>query len=484
VRRDLGALSGRRHDLVVVGGGIYGAAAAWDAAQRGLATALVERADFGSGTSWNSLKTIHGGLRHLQRGELGLLRESVRERRTLLRIAPLLVRPLPFLVPAYGHGPRGREALAAGLWLNDLIARDRNDGLPAEQSLPRGRLLTPGEAVERVPGLPRHGLTGAILYHDAQVASSERLLLAFLHAAADAGAALANHLEVVGLLRRDGRVAGVRALDRERGGELEIEARLVLNAAGPWADDVAGLAGLGRPRTPLLRARNLVLRRPLAPGLAVGARSGGRFLFLVPWGGRSLAGTDYVPAEAPEDPARVAAFRDELVSAFPWAGLTADDVGLVHVGLVPGRGGADGLLSGSALIDHETEDGVAGLISAYGAKYTTARATAEKAVDLACRRLGIARACRTAGTPLARARSLAGPLAEQARLAAREEAALHLDDALLRRLDLATAGPPADEDAATVAGALAGELGWDAARLDAERARLARALKGHLPPIR
>src|SRR5262245_51969267 len=127
MNRDLGALTAREHDVVVVGGGIHGVATAYDAAQRGLSVALVEASDFGSGVSWNSLKTIHGGLRHLQRADLGQARESMRERRALLRIAPEIVRPLPFLVPTYGHGLRGREAFAMALRLHDLIGFDRNE---------------------------------------------------------------------------------------------------------------------------------------------------------------------------------------------------------------------------------------------------------------------------------------------------------------------------------------------------------------------
>jgi glycerol-3-phosphate dehydrogenase len=161
VRRDLPALAGREHDLLIVGGGIYGAFAAWDAARRGLATALLERDDFGAGVSWNSLKTIHGGLRYLQTLDLPRMRESIRERRTLLGLAPEIVRPLPFLVPTHGHGLAGPEVLGAALLLNELVSGDRNRGLPASHRIPRGRMLSRREAAERVPGLPeRQGEAG------------------------------------------------------------------------------------------------------------------------------------------------------------------------------------------------------------------------------------------------------------------------------------------------------------------------------------
>jgi glycerol-3-phosphate dehydrogenase len=471
VRRDLAALAAREWDLAVVGGGIYGAAVAWDAAQRGLSVALVEREDFGSGASWNSLKTIHGGMRYLQKLDLGRLRESARERAILLAIAPEVVRPLPFVVPTYGHGATGREALALGLRLNDWLTRDRNRGLPPSHRIPGARTVSAGEALRLVPGLERRGLTGAALWHDAQASSTERLTLGFVHAAADAGGLPANHAEAVALLRGAGRVAGVAVRDTLGGGSIEVRARVVVNAAGPWADDVLARAGLARPRAPLLRARNVVLRRPPAVAFAVGARSEGRFLFHVPWEGRTIVGTSYEPAgEPPSDPM---AFLDEASRAFPWAGIGRADAALVHEGLVPGRNGASGLSTRPRLHDHEAEDGIPGLVSLQGVKYTTARAVAERAVDLALRRIGrAAPPCRTALTPLPKARPLAGSLEERARLAVRDEMALTLADAVLRRLDLGTAGAPPEADLAAVVRVMAGELGWSAAREQSERAGL------------
>jgi glycerol-3-phosphate dehydrogenase len=473
VKRDLAALAAREWDVAVVGAGIYGAAVAWDAAQRGLAVALLEREDFGAGASWNSLKTIHGGMRYLQKLDLGRLRQSARERATLLAIAPEIVRPLPFVVPTYGHGTTGREALALGLLLNDWLTRDRNRGLPPERQIPAARTVSAAEALRLVPGLERSGLTGAALWHDAQAASTERLTLGLLHAAAGAGAEAANHTEAVGLLRASGRVAGVAVRDALSGLTLEVRARLVVNAAGPWADEVLARGGLARPAAPLLRARNLVLRRPPAVPFAVGARAGGRFLFLVPWEGRTIVGTSYEAAEAP--PSDPLAFLDEAARAFPWAGIGRGDVTVVHEGLVPGRGDASGLSTRPRLHDHEAEDGLPGLVSLQGVKYTTARLVAEQAVDLVVRRLGRSSPpCRTAVTPLARARRLEGPLEAAARVAVRDEMALTLADAVLRRLDLGTAGPPPPPELDIVAGAMRAELGWDGVREEAERAALAR----------
>jgi glycerol-3-phosphate dehydrogenase len=466
VKRDLGALSTREFDVVVVGGGIHGAAAAWDAAQRGLATALVEAEDFGAGVSWNSLKTIHGGLRYLQSLDLRRMRESIRERSTLLRIAPGIVRPLPFVVPTYGHGPKGREALALALLVNDVVSAGRNRDLPPEHRIPRGRSLSPSEVRALFPGVSERGLTGAALWTDAQVTSSERLTVGFVRAAAEAGAVVANHAEVVGLASSKGRIAGAQVRDRldRDGGRIEVRARVVLNAAGPAMDAVLGFAGVRRPPVPLLGAYNLVLRRAIVTTHALGAASRGRFLFAVPWQGRSIVGTDYGPPDLATERA-AAAFLDEIGEAFPWAGIAADDVAVVHQGRVPGSGGAQGLATRHLLLDHEKADGLPGLVSMQGVKYTTARGVAEEAVDVVARRIGKTTApCRTAATPLVHARPLPGSLEARAVAAAREEMALTLQDAVLRRLDLGTAAPPAPEDRDLVAAVLAREHGWTSER--------------------
>lgn len=470
LKRDLGALVAREHDVLVIGAGIYGAAAAWDAAQRGLSVALIEARDFGSGVSWNSLKTVHGGLRHLQRLRPGLTRESMRERRALLRIAPEVVRPLRFLLPTYGHGLRGRGVLRLGLLVNDGLTPDRNRGLGDGRRVAGGRALSRREVLELCPGLAEAGLTGGVVWTDAQVASSERLLIGFLHAAASQGAALANHAEAIGLLRCGARVVGARIHDRESGADLEVRARIVLNAAGPAMDAIRRLAGLTPPAPPLLLAMNLVLCRAPLAGFALGAASDGRHLFLVPWRDRALLGTAYAPAGTP---LRADAFLAEAARVYPWAGLTRDDVALVHRGLVPGLR-ADALSDRPLILDHEDEDGMPGLVSLLGVKYTTARGVAERAVDIVAERLRRRTPpCRTAQTVLSEARPLEGSLEERTRAAVRDEAALHLTDAVLRRLDLGTAGVPPSADVDAVTRTMAAELGWDDQRQEAERTQLA-----------
>lgn len=448
-----------------------GAAIAWDAALRGLRVALVEAADFGAGTSWNSLKTIHGGLRHLQRANLAAVRAAARERSAFLRIAPALVRPLSFLVPTHGHGLRGREALGLALLASDVLTRDRNRGLDDAHSIPRSRLLSPAEARARVPGLSADGLTGGAQWTDAQVASSERLVLAFLHSASAEGAAVANYVAASALTRdAGGRVSGAACRDGLGGGALAVRARVTINAAGPGIDSVLAASGVAAPRVPLLRAWNLVLRRGVLPDLAVGGQANGRFLFLVPWRDRTIVGTGYEDPDAPSGGVR--AFLANAARAFPWAGIVAEDVALVHEGLVPGRGDAGGLWTGHRVRDH-ARDGAPGLISALGVKFTGARALAEAAVDAALRRLGRPQvASRTETVALHRAAPSAGGLEDAARAAVREEMAVHLADAVLRRLDLGTAGAPGAPEVGTVLAVMAAAHGWDEAACRRESAAL------------
>jgi glycerol-3-phosphate dehydrogenase len=470
LRRDLARLAGPPHDVVIVGGGIHGAAAAWEAASRGLHVALVEAADFGGGASWNSLKTIHGGLRHLQRLDVAAMRESARERRALLNIAPGLVRPLGFLALAGRGLTRGRAALALGMLAGDLVTRDVERGLPPGRRLPPSRTLGAAEVGARIPGRRGAPAAGA-LWWDAQVESGDRLVLAFLHAAADAGAVVANRVEARGVLRDGEVVSGVSARDVVTGASLDVPARFVLNAAGPAIDVLMRAAGVRPLKLTPLRAVNLVLRRAITGEVAVGDRSRGRYLFAVPWRGRTIVGTAYAPASTPGRQLALD-FLDDARRAFPWAGLEREDVALVHDGIVPGTG--EHPATRSRLVDHDVEDGLPGLLTVVAAKFTTARRLAEEAVDLMQERLGLPPVpSRTSVTPLAEAHLLDGPLRERARAAVQREMALSLGDVVLRRLDLGSAGEPPAAEVDTIAPILAHEFGWDMARLAAERSALA-----------
>jgi glycerol-3-phosphate dehydrogenase len=462
MKRDVAALEGRAFDLLVIGGGILGATTAWDAAQRGLSVALIESGDFGGGTSWNSLKTIHGGLRHLQKLDVSGLREGVRERRALLRIAPAVVAPLSFVVPAQGSGLRSAAALWAALCVYDLLSRDRNKGVPAERWLGASRMLSAVEMRDVVPG----ATTGGVLWQDAQVDRPEALLLGFVRAAEGQGAVVANYVEALTLLLAERRVVGARVRDRESGREVIVRARTVVAAVGHGLDPLLERSGLPATRVPWLSAINLVVRRE-PPRAALAGSVGPRHLFAVPWRGYTMIGTDYRP-QGTADRERVRAFVLDAHAAFPWLGIRGEDVALVHHGFVPGIEGAR-LWSRDAILGARRLRATA-VLAVVASKYTTARATAAKVVDRVLGELGRPSVpCRTALTVLPIHDDAGVSLEDRVRRAVREEMALHLDDVVLRRVDAGAAGAPPVDVIERITSVLREEWPGAAGRIDAER---------------
>ena len=526
MQRDPERLTERTFDVLVVGGGIYGLAIAYDAAQRGARVALLEHDDFGCGSSFNHLRTIHGGLRYLQHLDVARARESVRERRTLARIAPHAVVPVRFALPLYRSLTRGKLAMRAGFVVDRVVAAGRNRGVAPSLAVPGGQVFSRHQAVEQFPGLRRRGLTGAAVWYDYVAPEADRLTFSWALAAAAHGAVLVNHVEAVGIARDGRRVAGVDAVDRLTGRSLKIAAQTVVNATGGAVDRLLGSIGLST-RMPLLMAMNLVTTRD-AGDVALGGRSAsGRNLFLVPWRRRALFGTwessttsqpGAVPAEK-----EIAAFITELNEAFPALDLKRSDVALVHRGVVPAAAASGRVtLEGRAQVRDHGSDGIDGLFSVAGAKYTTARATSEQVVDRVLRMVpGSWTPCRTASTPLpgGHVRDFALTVAEARRdydtlvpsdtiphlvaaygsayrevmdlartrpewctrlmpdspviggelvWAVRHEMAETLRDAVLRRTPLGALGYPGDQAAARAADIVGAERGWSDERKTAE----------------
>jgi glycerol-3-phosphate dehydrogenase len=417
--RALAALAGREFDLLVVGGGITGAVTAWDAAQRGLSVALLERGDFGGATSAESLKVVHGGVRYLQHLDVVRVRESSRERRALLRMAPHLVHPMPFVVPTYGHGMRGPEILAAAFVLLNALTADRNRGLtdPTRRVPPAG-IVGRARVLEWFPDINKEGLTGAGVFYDGQLFNPARLVWAMIRTAARAGAAVANYCDVTALMLQGGRVAGVRVEDRLGGEKFEVRARTVVNAAGPYAESLLVRSGVRAARSvPFSRDMALVLKRQFVNGRALALQTryrdpsavltrGARHLFLVPWRGKTLVGVNSLiwrdePDSLRVTEAEVSDFVAEIAEADPRLGLTMDDVALVMAGLLPvekgdEQGGNVSFGKRPLVVDNARTDNVQGLVSAISNRYTVARGVAERAVDLVYRKLGReVRPCRT-----------------------------------------------------------------------------------------
>ena len=517
--RDLDQLTAKTFDVLVVGGGIYGLTIAYDAAQRGLSVALVEHNDFGSGTSFNHLRTIHGGLRYLQSLDIGRARESIHERRATARIAPQAVRPMPFAVPLYRSLTRGKMAMRAGFALDRIISADRNRGVLPSHQLPGGRVVSRSHAAQRFPGLRRQGLTGAAVFYDYVTTEPDRFTFSFALAAAEHGAVLANHVEAIAPRVDGGRVIGVTARDTLGTRAIDISARLTVNATGGRVDRLLKPLGISTG-VPMLKAMNLVTRRDAGEEALGGRSASGRNLFLVPWRDRALFGTwESDRTCEPEDTGvherDVAAFIAELNQAFPALDLTLADVTLVHRGVVPAavRGDRVALEGHEQIRDHAAQ-GFDGLVSVAGTKFTTARGVAERVTDTLLTKLKQKPGpCRTATTPLpgGTLRDIGLAIADARRefdeglptdtiphliaaygsryrdvmeiaasrpdwrtrlapdspvigaelvLAARKEMAPTLADAVIRRTPLGALGHPGADALARAAAIVGAELGW------------------------
>jgi len=532
--RELTRLTATTHDVLVIGGGVYGLSIAYEAASRGLKAALIDAGDIGSGSSFNHQKTVHGGLRSLQSGSLRLARQSILERRALARIAPWLLRSLPFIVGTYRSMTRNRLALRAAFKIERWLSRDGNEGVEPELHLPPPRLLSKAAAVRFFPGIRQEQLTGAAQWYDYQMVEAERLTLAFAGAADRSGADVCNYVEAVAPIRSGANITGMTARDVLTGDEIAINARVVVNAAGAYAGTIMKGFGVGRT-VPLLKAMNLVTSKPASDIALVGASPGGRMLTLVPWRGRALVGTSQSttlvqPGDTAVSTADVEAFVADVNHTFPALRLAPSDVTLVHRGIVPaaeGGKGAPDLRPAPAIYDHATE-GAPGAFTVIGVKYTTARRIAERTVELVARRLDKRIApSRTATTvlpgagiadhealaietdrevgldlPMAGIRHLIGRYAERTAdlirlmherpdLAApltpasstvaaeivytiRNEMAVRLSDIVIRRTGLGVSDRPDDRTIQAAAKVAAAELQWDAERTASEIAAVQR----------
>jgi glycerol-3-phosphate dehydrogenase len=394
-------------DILVVGGGVVGAGSALDAVTRGLTTAIVEERDWASGTSSRSSKLIHGGLRYLEMLDFGLVREALRERGLLLdRIAPHLVRPVPFLYPLK-HRFWERGYAGTGVALYDAMAYTSGTFKSGPgQGLRHHRHLTRGQALREAPGLRKDALTGAIQYWDAQV-DDARFTMTVVRTAAAFGALAAGRAQVTGFLRQGERVTGARVTDLETGAEFEVRAKQVINATGVWTDDTQAMADTrGQFHVRASKGIHLVVPRDrLRSNTGLILRTEKSVLFVIPWGRHWIIGTtDTDWTLSKEHPAATAADIDYLlehVNTVLNAPLTREDVEGVYAGLRPllsGEEESTSKLSREHVVGHP----VPGLVVVAGGKFTTYRVMAADAVDEAARSMDarIPDSC-TAELPLA-----------------------------------------------------------------------------------
>ncbi len=349
----------RGHDLIVVGGGIYGMMLTLEAARRGLRPLLLEKDDFGGAASLNSLRILHGGLRYLQSLDLPRFFESIEQRNWFMRLFAPLCRGLPCIMPLYGRGLKRPSTFRVALVLNNRFART--------DTLPGGRVLSREETIGLFPAVPRDGLRGAGLWYDGQILSPQRLHAELLRWAAGCGASVLNYMEARELVREGGRVAGV-ATDAG-----VFRAPVVINAAGSWCREVATRFGSDQPglMTPSLTFN--VLLRVAPPSAAAVAVQGRRMYFVTPHQrGLTFVGTVHRAWEGLREPTEtmVAEFLSDLQAAIPDWRIRGEDVLRVTPGVLPSRGpGEADMAHRSVFHAHETP----GLFSVCGIKYTTAQ---------------------------------------------------------------------------------------------------------------
>ena len=397
-------------DMVVLGGGITGAGIARDAALRGLRVALFEKGDFASGTSSKSSKLIHGGLRYLEQGEVGLVFESVSERRVQRRMAPHLVRPLRFLMPIFDGDRVGLETMNLGLWIYDTLAMFRAPGLHKTHRGKKARKLE--------PRIRSEGLRGAIEYSDC-VTDDARLVLENVIAAREAGAACHNHIEVIGIERHRERVAAVTVRDLHTGIERRVATHCLVIAAGPWTDRVGARLGLGIS-TPILRPTkgvHLVFPRevlPLERAVTVISPVDGRVMFAIPWQHRLVLGTtdtdfDGDPDDVFADAGDVAYLCESGNKTFPNAELSPDKVISTWAGLRPLIHEAADTASDVSR-EHQIYVRDEGVVLIAGGKLTTYRLMAKQTVKAAIRWLNDNDSDLFEDRPLVRPRTKTRPL--------------------------------------------------------------------------
>ena len=512
-------------DILVIGGGITGAAVAYDAASRGLNVALVEKNDFGWATSAATSKVIHGGLRYLKTFEFGLVRESLNERRILGNIAPNYVYPIPFMFinPTF--------VMKIGLFIYDLLAFDKKFTWDKSKKSPNHYSLSREEVIEKVPNAKRKGLKGAGIYYDSQNIFPERMTLTFLKSAIHYGARVSNYTEVEDFFITEGnKVSGIVVRDLVNNRSHAIKGKLTINCSGPWADIVLKLAKKGDSHDKIRRSEGIhLIVRNLINNQAVGTMTRTGHFFLIPWRGYSLIGT--TDKEYPGTPDEYHVTRQSIQELLDTVNrhfgnnnpIQYNDVLFSYGGLRPlldSQGEDVHTITRKYEIYDHSDEGLTGLITVEGGKYTTSRNLAQNVLKTVEKRLGKKLGkCRTHkqrligceiedmekfidsikkengdfknttveylgrnyGTEYDKVLKLArqdkrlaeivnddGELLAQVVYAARHEMARTLSDIVMRRTGIGTLGNPGREVLERVAAVAARELNWDGARISRE----------------
>jgi glycerol-3-phosphate dehydrogenase len=415
MKRDLKKLASNVLDVLVVGGGAHGATIAYHTAMAGYKVAIVDKNDFCNATSANSLKIIHGGLRYLQHLNIKRMRHSIIARREMMQLAPHLVQPLSCIMPAYGHGMRGRKIMQAALFLNDCISWDRNVGLPANIQLPSGFTVNKQKCQELIPGINDEDLHGASVWYDAIAIDTERLILTYLLEAANLGALAANYTQATGV-NMDGDGLYCASLKDMFTQQVHIvKTRFIVNAAGPWIENLFPVTkNSDMTSQKWAMALNIIIKKNLFGEHAVALegnrayedkdaviKRGKRLYFFVPWHGHTMIGTDYQASTANPDCLQIKRediqnMLDDINAIYPPGHLTYEDVSFYHVGLLPMSQNPETktsdvqLVKNSQIFEYDKK-GFKGIFSIQGVKYTTAPHIATELVHLLQKRFSPAK---------------------------------------------------------------------------------------------
>jgi len=543
MKRFIEDYKGRHYDIIVIGGGITGACIAYDAASRGLSVAMVEKGDFSGATSASTSKLIHGGMRYLANMEVGLVRESLKERRVLENIAPNFVYPFPMMMLHNNkHLKNNRWFVKCGLELYDVLAFDKARTWDASKKIPNHKTISRKKVIEKQPNVKKGGLTGASLFYDCISIFPERLTLAFIKSAGAYGAHVSNYTKAQGfLIDKQNKVTGVRVHDLINNKGHEITSTVTINCGGPWADIVLGMAGQDYQPERLRRSEgiHIITRGLINDTSVVGSMTqGGRHIFLVPWRGHTLIGTtdkEYIgsPDEYRVKRSSITELIDDVNACFDVEKITIDDVLHTYGGLRP-------------LVEDQTEetytssrkyeiydnapDGLDGLITVEGGKYTTSRNLAQNVMNIVWKKLpekafghtitdriylkgseirdmnrfinslkqdrsdfkqetteylgrnygtesGEVFAIADKDKTLAETLNSDGEIMAQVVYAAKNEMALKLSDIVLRRTGIATLGNPGEQTLRKVANVAGKVLGWNKKRIGIELAETIRLLE-------
>ena len=381
----------KEYDLIIIGGGIYGATLLWEATLNRLSAILIEKNDFCSATSANSLKIIHGGLRYLQNFDLKRIRESSRELQVLMNILPNLIHALPCVIPTYPKLKRSKRAFQFALSLYNLISFHGNNEFGFKNEIPLGKVISIDEFQTLIEELNLPGITGGALWYDALNYNSERSTLAFILSSIHRSADAFNYMEMKNLIVRNGLAIGIKACDNLSGQDLEILGKTIVNATGPWTNIVGHHMNMNWKKSQFyfVKAVNIIINRyfsDFAFGLQINRsiddiHEANRYLFFVPWRGATMIGTWYFshtssPDELVLTEKELNGCINQIQELFPEANITRDSVCFVHAGLVPAAQSLNKnsfkLKEHHSLIDHNLHGGPDGVISVLGVKYTTA----------------------------------------------------------------------------------------------------------------